>query len=143
MLNYTVTINESSTLATLVLEATYDFSESSMVDVLRDENVTYWIDTDAHVVEMYLKEDNVFFLTFFNNDTLEYDTGYLMINSRAILKGNQLNRIDVDNYLKVKKLTTNSRVIDCLNRVAVANYRLSKELRAAQVLELISKQEIC
>src|SRR6478736_1104949 len=105
MLNYTVTINESSTLATLVLEATYDFSESSMVDVLRDENVTYWIDTDAHVVDIALHEDNIFFLTFFNNDTLEYDTGYLMINSRAILNGNQLNRIDVDNYLKVKKLT--------------------------------------
>jgi len=142
MLEYTTTVADNNKTVSITFTTDVDFSEGSIVNVFDNTNVD-WLTEGTSTVIFSSIQDSVYLLTFFNNTSNEFETDYLMINSQSILKGNQLNRIDVDNYLKVKKLTINSRVIDCLNRVAIANFRVNKELRASQILDLISKQEVC
>lgn len=143
MLEYTTTISEDTKTVTIVFTTDVDLSEGTIVDLLDDSNTVDWIDSGASTIMFQSTRDTVYLLTFYNNTTSVFETDYLMVNSKSILAGNQLNRIDVDNYLKVRKLTVNSRVVDCLNRIAIANFRLGKELEAAQILDLISKQETC
>lgn len=133
---YTTTISEDLELVTLKFTGSLDLEEGYVKNILSEDSINYevlGIDSIRFTVEV----DSEYLLMFKNTETGNYDSSYLLVNSNSLLCSNRKNRKDVDSLLKVRKIDNTSRVVDCLNRVVLANHRLMKYTKAAEVLTLI------
>lgn len=69
--------------------------------------------------------------------TLDYYIDYFLINKNALAAGNLLNKKDVNKIIKQSSVYNSSKLIDCLNRVAIANHRVNNYDRVNDILALI------
>lgn len=144
MLDITTSINDSLDRITVVFnDSDIDVNNGSITQLVSlsgvNINILYVV-VNPTTIYFDVEEDSEYSLSFFHDDgetPAEYQSITLLVNPHAILCGNRKNRYDVTSLLKVKKLDNTSRITDCLNRVVIANHRLSKYVRAAEILQLV------
>jgi len=135
MLEYTTTISDDLSLVTIDFITVVDSSAVSITEILNSTNIEFTVNSSTQIqFEVTIDSEYKITALVISDDT--YHSSYLLINSRAILCSNRKNRKDVTSLLKVKKLDTTSKLTDCLNRVIIANHRLAKYTRAAEILEI-------
>lgn len=135
MLNYTSTISDDLTTITIEFISVVTIGSGSIIELLDSTDTPYTV-VNSTTIQFEVIKDSEYLITFFDIELNDYNSSYLLVNSRAILCSDRKNRRDVNNLLKVKKLDDTSKLTDCLNRVVIANHRLSHYQRAAEILQI-------
>lgn len=142
MLDITSTISSDNKTVTIVFITSVNTSVGTVTDSLDDSIIDYEV-IDSSSIRFIVSKDSDYKLTFQlpvgedEGAIAEYDSVYLLVNSRSLIYGNKKNKRDIDSSLKNKKPEYTSKLADCLNRLVIGNHRLGKYKRASEILLVI------
>lgn len=139
MVTYTLTTTNEGNTSIIELSGIVDPINISLIKVSDSSIPVYTYDyiVTTPTFTVTTTEDDVLKITLTDSDTLEEVDVYVRINYRAIVCGNSINKCDVNSILcGIDK--RNSKLVDSLNRVVIANFRLENYDEAVEGLVHIS-----
>lgn len=153
-MDYIVEFNEDNSIAEVTVEVVSantltckQYSDNSNVAITSSQGV------GSYIFSFPTTKDDIYVIDFIQasagsrvaldealDEALEHTQLFVLINGKSLSLGNILNRKDVSLILK-KSDSMSSRLIDCLNRVAISSHKLEKYLIASQALAKIKELE--
>jgi hypothetical protein len=123
-LEYTITISGDEITLTFT-EPLLDLEHGYITNTRSNTDVSFAYDSTELTITFVATVDAEYFIVIPEFDLVTIHSSYLLVNKDSLSAANLLNKKDVNKIIKMSSVYTSSKVLDCLNRVAIAQHRIA------------------